>query len=199
MLTRPTLTTSAVSLLAAAKKLFWQHGIKRVSVEDICAGAGLSKMTFYRNFENKDAIAYELMRELTEAGQASFVEIMERPESLPVRLQKVIKMKLEYSRGISDEFLHDLLRSEDPKFLKLLEAQHKQSREQLSHYIFESIGRAEIDQTVNVAFILFMVDDISLKMEDEAVIAIFPDPVDRIEHLTRLLFFGISGRQNAGK
>jgi AcrR family transcriptional regulator len=199
MLTKPTLTTSATSLLASAKKLFWQYGIKRVSVEDICTGAGLSKMTFYRNFENKDAIAYELMRGLTEVGQTRFAEIMERSESLPARLREVIKMKLAYSQGISDEFLHDVLRSDDPKFLNLLEAQHKQSRDQLSHYLIESIGREEIDPNLNIAFVLFMVDDISNKMDDEAMVAIFPDPVDRIEHLISLLFFGISGQQNAGK
>jgi AcrR family transcriptional regulator len=101
--------SSSGSLLAAAKRLFWKHGIKRVSVEDISSEAGLSKMTFYRNFANKEAIAYELLRSLTEAGHAQFVKIMKQPEPLPDRLRNVIRMKLAYSRGISEEFLHDLL------------------------------------------------------------------------------------------
>ena len=63
--------SSSGSLLAAAKRLFWKHGIKRVSVEDISSEAGLSKMTFYRNFANKEAIAFELLRSLTEQGMHS--------------------------------------------------------------------------------------------------------------------------------
>ncbi|TXF91023.1 TetR/AcrR family transcriptional regulator [Neolewinella aurantiaca] len=190
-------TTSKTALLKAAKDLFWVHGIKRVSVEEICSTAGLSKMTFYRNFPNKEAIAYELMRSLIRESHADYEEIMERPESLSARLRKVIRVKTKHSQGISDEFLYDMLRSEDPKFKKLIEDGKKKASERLSHYLYESIGRAEIDQDTNVEFILYWLDEISIKMEDEAMIAIFPDPAERIDHLSRLLFFGISGRTNA--
>lgn len=95
MLAKTSTLSSSGSLLAAAKRLFWKHGIKRVSVEDISSEAGLSKMTFYRNFANKEAIAYELMQSLTEAGHARFIEIMDQDEPLPVRLRSMIKMKLE--------------------------------------------------------------------------------------------------------
>lgn len=161
--------------------------------------AGLSKMTFYRNFDNKETIAYELMRTLVEKGHVQFTEIMERPESLPIRLRKVIQMKLEQSRGISDEFLSDAMRSEDPKFQQLLQESRLKSRRTLTHFLLESIERAEIDQDLSVEFVLFWMDEIGLKMEDEALTALFPDPTDRMEHLIRFFFFGISGRNNNDK
>jgi AcrR family transcriptional regulator len=196
---KSTTLTSSGSLLAAAKRLFWKHGIKRVSVEDISSEAGLSKMTFYRNFANKEAIAFQLMQNLIEVGHARFVEIMEQPEPLPVRLRSMIRMKLEYSQGISEEFLHDLIKSDDPKFSKLLEDGHKKSRKIFSHYLHESIDRGEIDPDMKVEFVLYWVDELSIKMEDETVIALFPDLTERIEHLMRFLFFGISGCQNDGQ
>ena len=50
-------TVSANILVKQARELFWKHGIKRITVEEICSEAGISKMTFYRNFKNKVEIA----------------------------------------------------------------------------------------------------------------------------------------------
>ena len=43
-------------ILDTAHELFWKHGLKRVSIEEICAVAGVSKMTFYKHFANKTAL-----------------------------------------------------------------------------------------------------------------------------------------------
>lgn len=40
-------------ILSAGKELFWKHGVKRVTVEEICVQASVSKMTFYKFFMNK--------------------------------------------------------------------------------------------------------------------------------------------------
>ena len=45
------------AILDAAKSLFWKHGIRRVTIEEICEVAGVSKMTYYKYFSNKTAIA----------------------------------------------------------------------------------------------------------------------------------------------
>ena len=49
--------TSYQILFSTAKNLFFKFGLRRVSVEEICIKASVSKMTFYRNFNNKEHIA----------------------------------------------------------------------------------------------------------------------------------------------
>ena len=44
-------------LLQTGEALFVKHGMRRVTVEEICRQAGVSKPTFYRYFENKAALA----------------------------------------------------------------------------------------------------------------------------------------------
>jgi AcrR family transcriptional regulator len=53
---------SRESLLAAATEAFCGAGYFAVSVEDIASAAGVSRMTFYRHFSGKAALASELFR-----------------------------------------------------------------------------------------------------------------------------------------
>jgi AcrR family transcriptional regulator len=47
----------------AAKELFYQHGIRGVSVDGIAAHAGATKMSLYRSFASKDELVAECLRD----------------------------------------------------------------------------------------------------------------------------------------
>jgi AcrR family transcriptional regulator len=55
-------------LIAAALEQFCERGYLRVSVEDIASSAGVSRMTFYRHFSGKAALAGELFKETSSEG-----------------------------------------------------------------------------------------------------------------------------------
>ena len=44
------------AILAAATKVFTQHGIASTRVEDILLAAGIARRTFYRHFRSKDDV-----------------------------------------------------------------------------------------------------------------------------------------------
>jgi AcrR family transcriptional regulator len=50
-------------IFSAAINLFYQHGIKAVSVDAIAAEAGTTKVTFYRVFESKDDLIVQVLEE----------------------------------------------------------------------------------------------------------------------------------------
>ena len=52
-------------ILAAARELFYRHGIHSVGVDAIAEAAGTNKMTLYRHFDSKDALVVECLRRLT--------------------------------------------------------------------------------------------------------------------------------------
>lgn len=58
----PRKESSRERLLAAATQAFCSAGYFSVSVEDIASAAGVSRMTFYRHFSGKAALALELFR-----------------------------------------------------------------------------------------------------------------------------------------
>ena len=50
------MTKKEQDILIAGKKLFFKYGLKKVTIEEICAEANVSKMTFYKYFPNKTAL-----------------------------------------------------------------------------------------------------------------------------------------------
>ncbi len=52
-------------ILAAARELFYRHGIHAVGVDTIAEAADTNKMTLYRHFASKDALVVECLRRLT--------------------------------------------------------------------------------------------------------------------------------------
>ena len=67
--------TSREALLIAATDLFCQKGYAVVSVEDITNAAGVSRVTFYRHFPTKTAVALELFERATEVAAPCMLSI----------------------------------------------------------------------------------------------------------------------------
>lgn len=61
-------TSSRERLLAAATRRFCRDGYAGVAIEDITAQAGVSRITFYRHFPGKAAIALELFQQAAAEG-----------------------------------------------------------------------------------------------------------------------------------
>ena len=65
-------------LLAAATEAFCAQGYFSVSVEDIASAAGVSRMTFYRHFSGKAAIAGEIFHQNAEDAMPRYLAIGQR-------------------------------------------------------------------------------------------------------------------------
>lgn len=55
-----------LSILNAAEKLFLHNGLKNTKMVDIAARAGITKVTLYRYFPNRDVIALEIQARMIE-------------------------------------------------------------------------------------------------------------------------------------
>lgn len=66
---------SREKLLAAAIKLFCQDGYGAVSIEHITAEAGVSRITYYRHFPTKAAVALELFDQAAAEGTPRMLAI----------------------------------------------------------------------------------------------------------------------------
>ncbi|MDD5185790.1 MAG: TetR/AcrR family transcriptional regulator, partial [Paludibacter sp.] len=63
---KPMKLTKKEQIEQIATELFWKHGFKKVTIDEICKKANVSRKTFYTFFENKTALVIFLMNKLTE-------------------------------------------------------------------------------------------------------------------------------------
>ncbi|MCK4464396.1 MAG: TetR/AcrR family transcriptional regulator, partial [Bacteroidales bacterium] len=68
-------------IITTAKNLFWKFGIKRVSIEEICREANVSKMTFYKHFSNKPELVKYIINKITSEALAKYKNIMSQDVS----------------------------------------------------------------------------------------------------------------------
>lgn len=59
-----------VNIIDAAIRLFMRYGVKRTSMNDIAAEAGIARQTLYNVFSNKDAVLQATIRLLTDRAIA---------------------------------------------------------------------------------------------------------------------------------
>jgi len=50
-------------ILAYASRIFYERGIRKITVEELCVGIGISKRTFYKYFANRDELVETLVIE----------------------------------------------------------------------------------------------------------------------------------------
>jgi AcrR family transcriptional regulator len=62
-------------ILAAARELFYRHGIRGVGVDAIAEAAGTNKMTLYRHFASKDLLIAECLRQFALECEADWNRI----------------------------------------------------------------------------------------------------------------------------
>jgi AcrR family transcriptional regulator len=96
-------------LIQTGEALFIKHGMRRVTVEEICRQAGVSKPTFYKYFENKAALAEGIVKlwiaEVLE--QIDRIEAAETP--FPEKLEQILALKQALSARPGPEFMADLI------------------------------------------------------------------------------------------
>src|SRR5260221_9461448 len=62
-------------IVAAARDLFYRHGIRAVGVDAIAEAAATNKMTLYRHFASKDLLVAECLRRWAAETDAAWDEI----------------------------------------------------------------------------------------------------------------------------
>ncbi len=100
-------------VVETAKALFYKHGVKRVTVEEICAKAKVSKMTFYKYFSNKDAVVRHIRDELMNEGFSKYDEIIEMDISYPEKIDRMTAWRIEFMSKMNSEFIEDIVSFEE--------------------------------------------------------------------------------------
>jgi AcrR family transcriptional regulator len=96
-------------LIKTGEALFVKHGMRRVTVNEICNQANVSKPTFYKYFENKEALARRIVKLWIDEVLELTDEIEEADLPFPEKLERLLAIKQELSARPGPEFFEDLI------------------------------------------------------------------------------------------
>ena len=183
-----------VQLVETARDLFWRHGIKRVSVEEICSRAGVSKMTFYHHFKNKVDLALYVHRKVMQTGLEVYRGIMDRDVPFAEKVADFIAMKLDAAGEVSREIVDELMHSPIPEIADYIQTLSRQNVQLLLSDLKAAQEKGEIREGIKPEFLLYFINLMIELASDERLNSFFDSPRDVTGELLNLFFYGILPR-----
>ncbi len=182
-------------ILTTARELFWKHGFRRVTIQEICDKAGVSKMTFYKNFSNKIELAKKVFSNEIKEGMEKFNQLME--ENIPVqeKIKKMILLKVEGTNDISQEFMEDFYLGTEPDLQNFVEEKTREVWNGLINDWKKAQGKGIFRSDFKPEFLLQVSFKLVEILKDDKLAGLYDSTQDFILEFARFIVYGISKRE----
>jgi AcrR family transcriptional regulator len=178
-------------ILNAAKTLFWKHGIKRVSIQEICTAANASKMTFYRFFDNKVDLVKTLLDIVFDQSLKEYEDIMAMDIPFAEKVQKTLIAKSKNSQDVSQELVMDMYKNGETDLLAYITERSNSMMNRILDDYEKAQKEGDIRPEIKREFILYVLHKMIEMMLDEKLIALYKTPQELTMELTNFFFYGL--------
>lgn len=183
-------------IYSAARKLFWKYGIKRVTVEDICIKANVSRMTFYKYFPNKTELFLTIMKDLFKKITEKFDELISKNEPFTQKLKALIQMKYEMANEFSLEMVQEIYNSDIKEINEFFQQMISANLQRTVEFIEMGKKEGAIKKELPTEFIMYQLDFIYKQMQDENLYKMFKDTKELTQSILDIFFYGIINDKN---
>jgi AcrR family transcriptional regulator len=183
-------------ILDTAKGLFWKHGLKRVTVEEICREAGVSKMTFYKFFPNKVVLAKTIYDRVVDEAYVRFKSVMYDENITPVeKMQEILIIKMEGSNDVSQEFMKDFYTNPELGLSEFVEEKSRNIWVDVIKDFKMAQERGWLRNDFKPEGIFLIMSKFKDFFNDEVLVQMYDTPQELVMEIARLFTLGILGRQ----
>jgi len=184
-----------LDIFDTAKDLFWKYVIKRVTIEEICKEAGVSKMTFYKFFRNKIELAKVILKIVIGNSLEKFEQIVNGDLDFHDKVKEMFLIKLESTKDISVEFISDIYKIQDANLHLIINEQRQKSLKIFVDFLIDSQKNGLIREDLRIEFILYYFEQMTHMMDNKDLVAKYDHPQDLIMESMRFLFYGLFPRK----
>lgn len=177
---------------ATAKELFWKHGFKKVSIDEICKKASVSRKTFYTYYPNKQALVLSILESLTNEMLDVFaVLVADTGKSFSEKMNMLLLLKFEMNKEFSMEFINDFLHPDSAELLEYLNTVVGKSLKLTREFFTNAQQNGEMNPGLNIDFLLWnMQKQLEICSTPEAL-AMFPDSESMVRQISELMIYGV--------
>lgn len=184
-------TKKCESIMVTAKALFWKHGIRRITIEEICREAQVSKMTFYNYFPNKTELVKAIFLRISESSAKKFEEITASDAPFTEKISQLILLKLNASKDISTELIKDIYQNPSLELAQFMDELKEQNLGLFIRFFDQSQKSGSIRKDIKIEFLLAYLNQSTELMENRELLSKYEHPHDLIMELTRFIFYGL--------
>ncbi|MDD4971187.1 MAG: TetR/AcrR family transcriptional regulator [Paludibacter sp.] len=179
-----------------AKELFWKHGFRKVSIDEICKKSNVSRKTYYTFYENKNALVIYLYNKLIDETYIIYEGIVESDLSFPEKLEKLFNYKFEFTKNISMEFISDFYNPEAGELTTLFNKTIDRSIKFMRDFLSIAQKNGDINQDLSLDYIMFMMQKAIDLCGTKELMSMFPDAASLTKQVTQSIVYGIMPVKN---
>jgi len=173
-------------IIHTAERLFSRFGAKRVTVEEVCREADVSKMTFYKYFPNKIELVRTIRDEWEEEGFRKFDEINAMDLPFPEKINLMTRWKVEFASRVNAGFIRELVSTDD--------AIERFKRRYLGN-IISAQEKGEIRSDIDPEFLWMVVEKLGELVKEGSWKKVFSEISQYQEQLRTLIWYGLLTRE----
>ncbi len=174
-----------------AKELFWKHGFKKVTIDEICKKANVSRKTFYTFYENKNALVLFILNETIENMKSENMKVFECDISFGEKMKIMLDKKLKFSETISLEFIADLYSPEASEVHDYFHKFMKESTDISREFFRLAQEKGEMNPNLDLDFVMWIIQKLGELCSTPELINMFPDAESMTKQLAEYALYGI--------
>lgn len=182
------------NIINVAKELFWNHGVSRITVEEICEKANVSKMTFYKFFDNKKELAIFILQSEIQKNKEALEKIKASGIPIEEKFRQLMAFKFQSTETITSELLNDLYRNKRLGLHHLIEEETDNAKKIFTELIEDARENGEISSSVKTPFIMHYIDHLGLMSAEESLLKHYDSMQELIMDGLSFMFYGLLNR-----
>jgi len=174
-----------------AKELFWKYGFKKVTIDEICKKANVSRKTFYTFYDNKSALVIYLLQQMTDEMMLAYNEIIGSNRTFSEKMESLLMLKYESSNQFSMEFVADFFHPDSDDILAFYTKIVQDSLTLTNDFFREAQKNGEMNQDLDINFVMLMMQKMMEIGTAPEVMTLFSDAETMTRQLSQFVIYGV--------
>lgn len=178
------------AIIRTAEELFQRYGVRRVSTEEICRKASVSKMTFYKYFPNKEELFKLMLNRWFDESMEKFDEVKAMESPFMDKVRMILRLKEEFLSKLSNEFLEDYMNPE-PELQAFMQEFYSKGMVLFIEFIKDAQKKGEVRPEMRPEFLIAVLNKMIELAKDTELMKLYPNVMDLSLEINNFFYCGI--------
>jgi len=179
-------------ILIVARDKFFQHGFRRVSVDEITSELGISKKTFYQFYSGKDELVIHIVDRMKREVKTTMDGILSQSCPFIEKLNKIMAVMARAVSLVGTSFAQDLYKHKNDVWKGIQDFRRKRLTDTFSRLLADGAAQGYLKKEINSrVFILAYLGAVENIMQPNVLSQESFSSRDALQAIMRVFFTGI--------